>query len=155
MSKTLQDLLENKVFNEKLVAAQTEGEVRELFSGEGVEISDEQLENLRKLFSGLFQSLKTMDRDELENVVGGGALDMLKDASDATFDNMPVVGAAFGALAGLVTGSGIKNRILNATIGALAGYTVGLGAGNVSESYSLKNKIGGFLTRESSFTTQI
>lgn len=65
---TFESLMANEVFQEKLCEAKDMAEVKALFSGEGVEISEEELMNK------ILPDGQELTEDSLEDVSGGGAI---------------------------------------------------------------------------------
>ena len=65
---TFESLITDEQFREKLNQAKDMAEVKALFSGEGVEISEEELMNK------ILPAEQELSEESLENVSGGGAI---------------------------------------------------------------------------------
>ncbi|MDR1364269.1 MAG: hypothetical protein LBJ32_01370, partial [Oscillospiraceae bacterium] len=122
-------------FAVKLFEQKTEEDVRKLFSSEGVEITDENLKNLKTLCSEIVDKLKDIDKDELENVAGGGDFfDIAHLTSRASISNAVIsglVGLGFSVYNDKNLkdeksfGKRIADHAVKTLIGAAAGYAGG------------------------------
>ncbi|GHV24094.1 hypothetical protein FACS189465_0590 [Clostridia bacterium] len=88
------ELLQNAEFIQKLVEAKSDGEIKALFDEWKAPITDEQLKNLKLLFSEIHEKTKSLSQKELESIAGGGKVDWEVTGKST----------AAGAIAGSITG---------------------------------------------------
>ncbi|MDR1364662.1 MAG: hypothetical protein LBJ32_03425 [Oscillospiraceae bacterium] len=141
MSKSLQDLLNNKKFVTKLLKQNTEEDVRKLFFSEGIKITDENLKNLKNLCVEMIDQVKNMNDNELKNVAGGIDLNDLKDMSKNPVLMTTIAIAGIGLTKGL---SNIKKedslvkKVLMPIASTFTGAIMGMGLGNLGVYYNEK-----------------
>ncbi|MDR1240586.1 MAG: hypothetical protein LBK29_01760 [Oscillospiraceae bacterium] len=135
MSKELKDLLICEKFMSEIIKCETDNEIFEKFSKEGVELSSEELGAIKKLYREVAKDVKEMSPDEIEKVSGGGD-DEKKLALDI------VIGSISGAILGAASGiskvwnkkdkSGFRKAVevaYSIAVGTGAGVAAGGGAG--------------------------
>lgn len=71
MREKLVKLLENEDFINKILSIKTDEEVRNEFKSNGVELSDEELENIKKAYGKVMETLEKLDDDTLKELSGG------------------------------------------------------------------------------------
>lgn len=87
MKEQVLRLLDNREFCDKLLEIENENEVKEHFKKNGVEITDEELSEIKEFISAMEKELKKLDNDVLKEISGGvkGANgEELEDGSDTT-----------------------------------------------------------------------
>ncbi|MDR1240568.1 MAG: hypothetical protein LBK29_01670 [Oscillospiraceae bacterium] len=133
----IENLLSDSKFVSKIMLAQTEDEVRTLFSVEGVKLSDKQLARLKKIFSKILNNLlnklenKELSTEQLVEISGG-----LNSPNLNNFLESAIIFGLFSAIVGGVIGSNdnkgnsrLKKQIKNTMVGVAAGALVGAATG--------------------------
>jgi hypothetical protein len=85
-SKKIEEMLTNEEIIKRLAGCKTEEEVRKIFKEENVDLSDEQMEGLKILFSQAAQTsqkTKELSSEELGKASGGVAKEVLSAAFGA------------------------------------------------------------------------
>ncbi|GHV24378.1 hypothetical protein FACS189465_1500 [Clostridia bacterium] len=116
--------LQNGEFVEKLFKAKTDNEIKALFLKQNTEISDKQLKGLKLLFTGVFEKVKTLSKDELENISGGISKDELKSVGKKSLI-WSTIGLGLGALYGVK--KGLDTEIFLRAIGRNRRFSESLG----------------------------
>lgn len=96
MKEKLVKLLENEDFINKILSIKTDEEVRNEFKSNGVELSDEEFENIKKGYGKVMENLEKLDDDTLKELSGGGPFDFCRTnkqiiknkGTDVIVDNM-------------------------------------------------------------------
>lgn len=68
------ELFNNKDFSEKLLSLENDAQVKEHFKSYGVEISDSELEDIRKLIFDMVVRVSKLSASDLEKISGGSAI---------------------------------------------------------------------------------
>ena len=71
MKEQVLRLLDNREFCDKLLEIENENEVKEHFKKNGVEITDEELSEIKEFISAMEKELKKLDNDVLKEISGG------------------------------------------------------------------------------------
>lgn len=119
MKEKLVELLENEEFVSKILSMKTDEEVRNEFKSNGVELSDEELSNIKKTYGKIMEGLEKLDDDTLEELSGGGPLDIFRTPgqimrnkfTDAVVDNIPRMASM--VLDGLAAGGHLVYGYIN------------------------------------------
>ena len=91
----LQELLQSQPFMEKVLSAQTVEEVKSLFSAEGVDLTDEDINVLGQAIEAAIQNGGNLSDADLENISGG-----VSDALVAVLASGAVLALSAAAVAG-------------------------------------------------------
>lgn len=128
----------------KILQAKTKDDIKPLFEGSGIELTDERFDILKKVYMGIVEKLKNMNEEELGQISGG----KWERATIGSGEGLSV-GTPLGALlgAGVSLAVEIKNasddkhdrdflrtvcRVFSRTgLGAVCGAAVGAGVGSV------------------------
>lgn len=71
MNSEIIKLMEDREFCEKLIKAESEAEVKELFKQYGIDITSEDFDSLRQLMLSLESELKKLSTEQLQAISGG------------------------------------------------------------------------------------
>ncbi len=71
MDKKIIEKLNNKEFARKIINMSTKEEVKKAFADEGIEISEDEINNLGEMIVNMISKISEMPEDELEKVSGG------------------------------------------------------------------------------------
>ncbi len=155
MSKNKTEIIQKIISDDKcldrILAANNDDDVKQVFEDGGVTLTDSQVQNLRKIFEDQLIKLSQVDDENLEKICGG------KDYKNAAYKGGGYggaygmwAGAGLGAIVGVVD-AGIKIRkgnidsswdvikgilkasILTSAISGAAGLTTGTIASVISE----------------------
>lgn len=67
----IDEILSNDEFIEKILKANSSEEVKQIFKEEDIDVTDEQIENMRKALNIKIKELNTMSDDEMGQISGG------------------------------------------------------------------------------------
>jgi predicted ribosomally synthesized peptide with nif11-like leader len=83
MNEKLVELLKDEAFVKELVAQETPEDAQKFLASKGVEVSAEELENIRKEILARIDGNEEMNDEQLEQVAGGSvAVDVVKFGVD-------------------------------------------------------------------------
>ncbi len=74
MDEKIISKLEDKKFVEELLIQKNDDDVKKLFNSQGIEISDNEIDELGEVISEITKSMKSMSENELEGIAGGGKI---------------------------------------------------------------------------------
>lgn len=95
----IDEIISNDECIKKILKADNSKEVKQIFKEKGLDLTDEQIENLKKVFAEQLIKLNTMPDKELEKI--GGGLDAQKAGYAAQ------IGIGYGTAHGMWWGAGI------------------------------------------------
>ena len=159
-SEKFKSLAENDAFLEKLISAKTDEEIKSVFKEHGVEISDKEIENLKKSFQQkISEELKKLPENELKEIAGGTKKQFEFDTNEFESNATEFVPAALtyglflGSVVGTVQGAvkgankGYKgdkltvNILKSAVKGALTSVSVNLAVGTAVSAIAATRKV--------------
>ena len=117
MNKKFEILNQDKEFSEKIFKMSNEEEILQAFKEKGIEVSHEELLELRKYIGGIATNLESLEKSELEQIAGGGLFSIFSSSAAkaatktaATTATSSVAGVALGAadIGSFVIGSASK-----------------------------------------------
>lgn len=71
MNEKIVEKLKDSKFLEKIIVMSDKSEVKEAFKKEGIEITDEDLKNIRDLIAGSVEKISEIPEEKLEEISGG------------------------------------------------------------------------------------
>ena len=87
MNEKLTKLLENRDFVEKILNMKTDEEVKNEFKSNGVDLTDEEILEIKKAYSQMAEKLEKLDDNTLEKLSGGwGGKSKKEEAIDAIWE---------------------------------------------------------------------
>lgn len=95
-NKIIQKIISDNKCLDKILEANSNEEVKQIFDAEGLHLTDEQVENLKKIFENQLIKSYQIDDDNLEKIGGG------KDYKNAAYK-----GGGYGGAYGMWVGAGI------------------------------------------------
>lgn len=152
--ESINKLASNDECIKKILSANNGEEVKKIFKDQGLDLTDEQIENLKKAFADQLIKLNTMPDKELEKVGGGMDLKKVGYAAESGVGHGGAygmwVGAGIGAAAGVVDASikayrggvdttwgfmkeAFKIAVKSSIVGGAAGGGLGLLSGSLNE----------------------
>lgn len=115
MNEKIVEKLKDSKFLEKIIVMSDKNEVKEAFKKEGIEITDEDLKNIRDLIAGSVEKISEIPEEKLEEISGGnrdGIVDWLDEkiyyATDKDF---------FGDNSGTIAETILATAVVGGTIG--------------------------------------
>ncbi len=103
-SQSLQKILSDDEFLKKVLTAENDKKIRQLFSDEGISLTDEQVENIKNNFRDQFLKINQIDDENFQYIAAGRE----------DYVNAALKGGGYGGAYGMWTGAG-----LGALIGAI------------------------------------
>ncbi|MDR1627461.1 MAG: hypothetical protein LBR79_01645 [Oscillospiraceae bacterium] len=91
MNDKIKEKLKNKDFLKKIIGLETKEEVKKAFSEEGLEISEQEVEEIGEYINACVDKLSKMPEDDLEKISGG-----LSTVYSALFDSAMFVKTGLG-----------------------------------------------------------
>lgn len=82
MNEKLNELLKDEAVAKELVEQESIEDAQKFLAGKGVEVSVEEIEDLRKAVAVRAEGGEELDDEQLEQVAGGAALDTFNDICD-------------------------------------------------------------------------
>ena len=111
-TKIIKKIISDNKCLDKILEANSNDEVKQVFEGEGLYLTDSQIENLKKVFEDQIINLCQIDDESLEKIGGG------KDYKNAAYK-----GGGYGGAYGMWVGAGIGAAagVVDASIKAYRG----------------------------------
>ena len=81
MNEKIVEKLKDSKFLEKIIVMSDKNEVKEAFKKEGVEITDEDLKNIRDLIASSVEKISEIPEEKLEEISGGYATGLVNNLS--------------------------------------------------------------------------
>lgn len=81
MNEKIVEKLKDSKFLEKIIVMSDKSEVKEAFRKEGIEITDEDLKNIRDLIAGSVEKISEIPEEKLEEISGGYATGLVSNLS--------------------------------------------------------------------------
>ena len=81
MNEKIVEKLKDSKFLEKIIVMSDKNEVKEAFKKEGIEITDEDLKNIRDLIASSVEKISEIPEEKLEEISGGYATGLVNNLS--------------------------------------------------------------------------
>ncbi len=72
MKKELEKILEDEKFVKELMLKKTRDEAKKAIEEKGVSVTDDEMEEIYKFYSAIYEKCKEMKKEDLEKIAGGG-----------------------------------------------------------------------------------
>lgn len=117
----IDEILSNDEFIKKILEANSSEEVKQIFKEKGIDVTDEQIENMREKLNSKIKELNTMSDDAMGQISGGksrlGYAAQHGAGEGAMWGTW--IGAGVGATAGMIDGT---VKLVNGDIDSAWGY---------------------------------